>query len=179
LPDGRTLLEYDDGSIAVSGLSNRLPQAARLGYLPRRNAPVAPPPLPTPVPIRERPADVADRLLDSLLDDQQRRDRRRFRRWWVEVDRGWLQMGVTPHDIRFRPRIEPHTEWSLCVVAADRALPPGDVWTTLLLTATSKPDTFFRVANWSRPQGPTPQPALSAASPGSNSWTVPGGARRH
>jgi hypothetical protein len=99
-------------------------------------------------------------LLESLLDDRQRQDRRRYRRWWVEVDRGWLQMGVTPHAIRFRPRDEPQREWSLCVVAADPKLPSGDVWSTLLLTATAKPDTFFRVANWSRPQGPPPPPAF-------------------
>ena len=162
MPDGRTLLEYDDGSIAVSGLSDRPPEAARLGYLPRGGAPVVRTPPPARQPIAEHPHDVADRLLDSLLDDRQRRDRRRYRRWWVEVDRGWLQMGVTPHDIRFRPRSAPHTEWSLCVVAADRTLPPGDVWSTLLLTATSRPDTFFRVANVSRPLGPTPAPGFPA-----------------
>jgi hypothetical protein len=104
------------------------------------------------------PWDVADRLLESLLDDQQARDRRRHRRWWIEVDRGWLQMGGSPHDIRFRPRSTPQREWSLCVVAADPTLPPSDVWSTLLLTATAKPDTFFRVANRSQPLGPAPPP---------------------
>jgi hypothetical protein len=102
---------------------------------------------------------VADRLLESLLDERQREQRRQHGRWWVEVDRGWLQMGGSPHDIRFRPTDEA-TEWSLCVVAADRTLPPGDVWSTLLLSATATPDTFFRVANWSTPSSPTMPPAL-------------------
>lgn len=72
-------------------------------------------------------------------------------------------MGVSPHDIRYRPHGQPGREWSLCVVAADRSLPPGDVWSTLLLTATSMPDTFFRVAHWSGPVAPTPRPPLLVA----------------
>jgi hypothetical protein len=143
----------------VRGLSDRPAEAARIGYLPRaarRAAAAARPPRPQPGP--DSPRAVADRLLDSLLDEQQRADRRRYRRWWVEVDRGWLQLGGTPHDIRFRPHAEPGREWSLCVVARDQTLPAGDVWSTLLLTATGMPDTFFRVANWSAPPGPTRRP---------------------
>ena len=161
MPDGRVLVQYANGTIEVSGLSNRVPEAAVLGYRPPRVPPArvasVRPPLPAPPP---DPWDVADRLLESLLDDQQRRDRLRYRRWWVEVDRGWVQLGGSPHAIRFRPREAPTKEWSLCVVTADPTLPPGDVWTTLLLTATASPDTFFGVANWSRPVGPTPPPPL-------------------
>lgn len=159
-------MEYDDGTIAVLGLSNRPAEAARMGYLPRHRAPAArATATPAPRPPRPRPAVdlaadpfvVADRLLESLLDEGQLATKRRHGRWWVEVDRGWLQMGGSPHDIRFRPD-EEQREWSLCVVAADRTLPPGDVWSTLLLTATATPDTFFRVANWSTPVTSTPAP---------------------
>jgi hypothetical protein len=146
----------------VRGLSNRPPEAARLGYRTRaqRQAPrrvASPPPRPrTDDP--DHPWAVADRLLESLLDDEQRASRRRWGHWWVRTDRGWLQMGRSPHDIRFRPDAEPGREHSLCVVAADRSLPPGDVWSTLLLTATATPETFFRVANVSPPPTPTPAP---------------------
>ena len=96
---------------------------------------------------RAAAAARANALLESLLDEQQRRDRRRTRRWWVQTDRGWLQMGGSPHDIRYRPSADPGTEWSLCVVTTDARLPRGDVWSSLLLSATVYPDEFFRVAH--------------------------------
>lgn len=142
----------------MRGLSNRPAEAARLGYLgarTRRAVPAA-----TIVPEARRRADIAARhLLESLLDERQLAERQRHRRWWVEVDRGWVQMGGSPHDIRFRPTAEPGREWSLCIVPADPALPADDVWSTLLLTATNLPDTFFRVAHRSAAPGPTPAPA--------------------
>jgi hypothetical protein len=168
------LVQYDTGTIEVRGVSNRPGEAARLGYLPRHHAPAParrqtprPPPRPVPVcaaadpgPPPTTPRVVADRLLESLLDDQQRRDRRAFGRWWVEVDRGWLQMGGNPHDLRLRLRSAPNTPWSLCVVVTDPTLPPGDVWSTLLLTATANSDVFFKVANWSPAFGRTPPPVF-------------------
>lgn len=153
-----------------------------MGYLPRSarrraHRPAAPtaaaPPARRPVPAigdghgrptqgleADHPWVVADRLLDSLLDDRQRHDRAEHGRWWVQVDRGWLQMG-TLHDIRFRgPGGTPADDESLCVVAADHTLPPGDVWSTLVLTATATPDTFFRVANRRARPGPTRAPVF-------------------
>lgn len=149
-----------------------------MGYRPRtrrspRPSPRTAAPTPRPIPAigdgHGRPASglhadhpwvVADRLLDSLLDERQRHDRAEHGRWWVQVDRGWLQMG-TLHDIRFRrPGRPPDEDESLCVVAADHTLPPGDVWSTLVLTATGTPDTFFRVANRRGRPGPTRAPVF-------------------
>lgn len=134
-----------------------------MGYLGRRARARAVAAHPSVAPPRrsrapDDPWAVADRLLCSLLDERQLADKRRYGRWWVRVDRGWLQMGRSPHDIRFRPDAAPGTEQSLCVVAADKTLPPGDVWSTLLLTASAAPDTFFRVANVHPSPGPTPTP---------------------
>jgi hypothetical protein len=139
LPDGRTLVEHDDGRIEVRGASTRPTERARMGYCSR--------------PVRRAAVDrrsaeaTAGELLVSLLDHRQRADRARRGRWWVPTPRGPVELGGSPHAMRFWPDAHPSEEWSLCAVPTDPTLPLGDVWSNLLLVLAVEPERFFAVAN--------------------------------
>lgn len=166
LPDGRQLVasEAHPGVLVVTGVSNREPVAARMGYgrtrtpvrvrpnhVPRRVVP----PGPTAA-VRAAEAALGDRLSGpqrraqalflSLLNERQRAQWERHERCWVDTPRGPVRLGQL-HDLRFRPAHTPGQEWSLCVVTSGPPLPLGDVWTNLLLVLSANPDEFFRVAN--------------------------------
>lgn len=166
LPDGRQLVasEAHPGVLVVTGLSNREPAAARMGYgrtrtavrvrpdaPPRRNWPQGPSPAvqAATAALEARatgPQRRAHELFLSLLDDRQREQWKRYERCWVPTPRGPVRLGRL-HDLRFRPAHAPGVEWSLCVVPSGPPLPLGDVWTNLLLVLSANPDEFFRVAN--------------------------------
>lgn len=96
-------------------------------------------------------AQRADDLLDSMLDETQRDQRRRLRgAFWVDTSVGWLRLGQL-YDLRLRPRLKPCFEESMCVVPAGwhgrrPPVPTGDVWVNLLLMALHAPEDFRRVA---------------------------------
>jgi hypothetical protein len=175
--DGRHIVVPADGPSAgqliVIGDSNREPEAARMGYLPRQAVRV---PRPRPPRVRafvaahpgHAAADAADalrvsrqvralaftplaerravELLETLLDEVQTAHWRRWGSFWVDTPRGPVRLGKV-HDLRFRPRHRPGEEWSLCVVPAGTRLPIGDVWSNLLLVLAVEPARFFKVAN--------------------------------
>jgi hypothetical protein len=180
LPDGRQLVEPRGrpGVLAVVGLSNRLPEAARMGYRENRSCRTV---------VERRPArarrrgdatagmvaevervrttDAAERiarirargaaevraeeLFASLLDDDQRRQWASHRCCWVATPEGPVRLGRL-HDLRFRPLSSPGEERSLCVVPEGPPMPLGDVWTNLLLVLAVDHRRFFAVANLRR-----------------------------
>lgn len=93
----------------------------------------------------------AEELLDSLLDDRQREQRRALRgAFWVDGPLGWLRLGRL-YDLRLRPVDRPSFEQAMCVVPVNwdprqPAVPVGDVWVNLLLMALHAPEEFRRVA---------------------------------
>lgn len=102
-------------------------------------------------PTAQREAQAtAERLLVSLLDDNQRHDYATTAGFWVELaDGGQLRLGTLYHLIH-RPASGPIAEQVLCVVPGHDsigAVPPADIWTNLLLSLSADPDGFFRVAN--------------------------------
>ena len=174
--DGRLLVIPAEGpqagTLVVVGESNREPEAARMGYLPRSRPPArrtAPAPArgaagrPAARPAVRHEAPVAARrdprtrflplaerraldLLESLLNHIQTVQWRRWGAFWVDTPRGPVRLGRL-HDLRFRPTSHPAEEWSLCVVPTGRPLPIGDVWSNLLLALSVQPEHFFRTAN--------------------------------
>jgi hypothetical protein len=97
------------------------------------------------------PDSVAERLMLSLLDDEQREQWRANRIFWVDTPYGRLRLGRL-YDLYFRPRIG--NALTLCVVPADHlSLPRCDIWTNLVLALRADPERFFRVANWRRLRG--------------------------
>jgi hypothetical protein len=107
----------------------------------------------------DHPDAVAERLMLSLLDDEQREQWKANRTFWVDTPYGRLRLGRL-YDLYFRPRIG--NALTLCVVPVDHlSLPRCDIWTNLVLALRADPERFFRVANW-RPRrgawqsGPVP-----------------------
>jgi hypothetical protein len=97
------------------------------------------------------PDAVAERLMLSLLDDEQREQWKANRMFWVDTPYGRLRLGRL-YDLYFRPRIG--NALTLCVVPVDHlSLPRCDIWTNLVLALRADPDRFFRVANWRRLRG--------------------------
>jgi hypothetical protein len=92
------------------------------------------------------PDSVAERLMLSLLDDEQREQWKANRTFWVDTPYGRLRLGRL-YDLYFRPRIG--NALTLCVVPVDHlSLPRCDIWTNLVLALRADPERFFRVANW-------------------------------
>ena len=92
------------------------------------------------------PEALAEELLLSLLDENQRADWDASRRFWVDTKFGKVRLGQL-YDLAFRPRNGEALR--LCVIPADhQSLPKCDIWTNLLLVLRGDPDSFFRVANW-------------------------------
>jgi hypothetical protein len=92
------------------------------------------------------PDSVAERLLLSLLDAEQRQQWKANRTFWVDTPYGRLRLGRL-YDLYFRPRIG--NALTLCVVPVDHlSLPRCDIWTNLVLALRADPERFFRVANW-------------------------------
>jgi hypothetical protein len=98
------------------------------------------------------PDAVAERLMVSLLDEEQRAQWKATRSFWVDTPFGRLQLGHL-YDLYFRPRVG--NALRLCVVPVDHlSLPRCDIWTNLVLVLRSDPEEFFRVANWRSLRGP-------------------------
>jgi hypothetical protein len=94
----------------------------------------------------------AEALLESLLDDEQRADWRRRRRFWVQTEFGAVELGRVS-DLRFEDL--DGRRLTLCVVPVRSSeLPEADVWTNLLLVLRGEPRRFFEVANYCHPGGP-------------------------
>jgi hypothetical protein len=92
------------------------------------------------------PDSVAERLMLSLLDDEQRGQWKANRTFWVDTPYGRLRLGRL-YDLYFRPRIG--NALTLCVVPVDHlSLPRCDIWINLMLALRADPERFFRVANW-------------------------------
>jgi hypothetical protein len=92
------------------------------------------------------PDSVAERLMLSLLDDEQREQWKANRTFWVDTPYGRIRLGRL-YDLYFRPRIG--NALTLCVVPVDHlSLPRCDIWTNLVLALRADPERFFRVANW-------------------------------
>lgn len=92
----------------------------------------------------------AEDLLESFLDDDQRRHRRTTGHFWVDTALGWLRLGRM-YDLRLRPTDHPNQEMAMCVVPAGwstrrHSTPPGDFWVNVLLAAVHQPEEFVRVA---------------------------------
>jgi hypothetical protein len=140
-PDGRITLRFTEGALAgrcVTAFSDAVCAA-----------PYEPP---------LTPAQKAERLLVSLLDDRQRHDWRDKRRFRLGTPYGVLELGAL-HNMAFYPR-GPHwdavhfKQVHLCVVPDGdlKRVPEADVWTNLLLVARAEPERFFSVANWWGPR---------------------------
>jgi hypothetical protein len=98
------------------------------------------------------PDSVAERLMLSLLDDEQREQWKANQTFWVDTPYGRLRLGRL-YDLYFRPRIG--NALTLCVVPVDHlSLPRCDVWTNLVLALRADPERFFHVANWRPLRGP-------------------------
>jgi hypothetical protein len=96
--------------------------------------------------VANHPDAVAERLLLSLLDAEQRQQWKANRTFWVDTPYGRLRLGRL-YDLYFRPRIG--NALTLCVVPVDHlSLPRCDIWTNLVLALRADPERFFRVANW-------------------------------
>ena len=94
----------------------------------------------------DHPESVAERLMLSLLDHEQREQWKANRTFWVDTPYGRLRLGRL-YDLYFRPRIG--NALTLCVVPVDHlSLPRCDIWTNLVLALRADPERFFRVANW-------------------------------
>lgn len=124
-------------------------------------------------PEQQAAARRADELLESMLDDAQRVQRRRSRgAFWADSPMGWLRLGRL-YDLRLRPVDRPAFEQAMCVVPVNwdprrPAVPVGDVWVNLLLMALHAPDEFRRVAIVHRDVGrlsPSGRPCDRCASP--------------
>ena len=95
------------------------------------------------------PDGVAEQLLVSLLDQQQRYEWDALHTFWVDTAFGRVKLGRL-YDISFRP-VGSEPPYRLCVVPDDhRSLPSADIWANLLLVLRGDPERFFRVANWQR-----------------------------
>jgi hypothetical protein len=91
---------------------------------------------------------VAERLLLSLLDRQQRAEWDALGTFCVETPWGRVRLGRL-YDIAFKP--SGGGGLRLCVVPDDHlSLPLCDIWANLLLVLRGDPAQFFRVANWQR-----------------------------
>ena len=90
----------------------------------------------------------SDRLLRSLLNEEQEKDWRDTRQFLVSGAYGMLQFGRIS-DIRFWPTTS--SELRICVLPVGPHLPEPDVWTNLLFALKADPRRFFAVANWRRP----------------------------
>ncbi len=98
------------------------------------------------------PDGVAEQLLVSLLDQQQRYEWEALRTFWVDTEFGRVRLGRL-YDITFRPTGSEYP-FRLCVVPDGyRSLPACDIWTNLLLVLRGDPERFFSVANWQRGRG--------------------------
>jgi hypothetical protein len=98
------------------------------------------------------PDGVAEQLLVSLLNQQQRYEWDALRTFWVDTEFGKVRLGRL-YDITFRPT-RSEEPFRLCVVPDDHhSLPVADIWTNLLLVLRGDPERFFRVANWQRGPG--------------------------
>jgi len=111
------------------------------------------------------PSQRAERLLLSLLDDEQTRSWRAAGTFTVGTSQGVVELGHLSN-LRFWPGSgEP--EVRLCVVPHGRGLPLADVWVNLLLMLRDDPAHFFGVANWFRPgEGtwhPPPVPGVTVS----------------
>ncbi len=94
----------------------------------------------------------AEALLESLLDDDQRADWGRRRRFWVPTPVGAVELGRVS-DLRFDDLGGRHLV--LCVLPQRSSeLPDADIWTNLLLVLRGEPRRFFDVANYRFPAGP-------------------------
>jgi hypothetical protein len=94
------------------------------------------------------PYERAERLLLSLLTDEQANDWKARQRFRFSSIYGALEFGRIS-DIGFWPRTG--GELRLCVLPTGDALPEPDIWTNLLLALKADPSWFFAVANWRRP----------------------------
>lgn len=120
------------------------PDDGRPRARPRRAAPNNPVAVQMAAAKSPRSRRVAEDLLVSLLDAEQRASWRAHRRFWVDTPRGRVRLGRL-YDLRHRPG--DGTERSICVVPVDHmTLPPADIWVNLLLLLRTDPDRFFRVA---------------------------------
>jgi hypothetical protein len=98
------------------------------------------------------PDSVAERLMLSLLDDEQQEQWKANRTFWVDTPYGRLRLGRL-YDLYFRPKVG--NALTLCVVPVDHlSLPRCDIWTNLVLALRADPEHFFRVANWHPLRGP-------------------------
>jgi hypothetical protein len=102
--------------------------------------------------VADHPDSVAERLMLSLLDGEQREQWKANRTFWVDTPYGRLRLGRL-YDLYFRPKVG--NALTLCVVPADHlSLPRCDIWTNLVLALRADPEHFFRVANWHALRGP-------------------------
>jgi hypothetical protein len=116
------------------------------------------------------PRAKADRLLVSLLDEEQHLSWRAKKRFRLSTPYGVLEFGAL-FNMAFWPR-GPHwdkghvKQFHLCVVPRGdfSRLPEADIWTNLLLVVRAEPERFFGVANWWCPGRPSwyrpPMPGL-------------------
>jgi hypothetical protein len=166
LPDGRWLVDLDDGKLVVVGRARPYPHPVPgCDWLPARSR--GRPPRVAPAPRRRPPqryrivpgaralwphpygrvaAARAETLLRSLLTAPQLRDWQTCQRFWVDTPRGPVRLGDL-YWLRHWPIDEPDIERQLCVVPNHYGdLAPADIWVNLLLVLAVEPETFFRVA---------------------------------
>jgi hypothetical protein len=136
-PDGRITLRFTEGVLAGRCVTAFSEEHCTLVY----ERPLTP---------REK----AERLLVSLLDNQQRLAWHAKRRFRLSTPYGVLELGAL-HNMAFWPS-GPHwdpghpKQLYLCVVPRGdfKRLPEADIWTNLLLVVRAEPERFFTVANW-------------------------------
>ena len=139
-PDGRITLRFTEGVLAGRCVTAFSEEHCTLVY----ERPLTP---------REK----AERLLVSLLDNQQRLAWHAKKRFRLGTPYGVLELGAL-HNMAFWPK-GPHWDpghpkrVNLCVVPRGdlKRLPEADIWTNLLLVVRAEPERFFAVANWRDP----------------------------
>jgi hypothetical protein len=127
------------------------------------------------------PNQRAERLLASLLTDEQRRDWELGCRFEVATAVGTFELGRL-FDIGYRA--PGGDEYRLCVVPDGyEQLPVADVWANLLLALRDDPLWFLAVANWRRPggdwhRGPVPVGRALPGGPGGPGQLIAAGGDR-
>jgi hypothetical protein len=97
------------------------------------------------------PEAVAERLMVSLLNRQQKSEWMSTQTFWVGTEFGRVQLGRL-YNLTFQPRVG--EAMRLCAIpGGHQSLPRCDTWTNLLLVLRGDPALFFKVANWQRGNG--------------------------
>jgi hypothetical protein len=100
----------------------------------------------------------AEDVLESLLDDRQRADRRRRGLFWMATPFGTVRLGRYM-DVRFQPRVEADVSYVLCLDFEGpyaNWIPKADLWASTALQLAAQPQHVLGSANWLSVRGKRP-----------------------